>query len=440
MRKYLALAAVLALAACGGGGGGSATTPTTPSNPGGGGPTTSSKLVTPTFILKIPARGSKAKWAKSKSRSPKYISANTLSVVITLTATSNAAGTSLSGNPAETDVNGTSGLSCTAGCTVNGPPSPPGTNSYKIQTFDTAGGTGNELNAGQLNNVTIAAGQQNSETVTLGAIPASLQISTLPTTWDAGTQSQTTTLTVAAADASGLTIPTGASPNVFYVDGNGNAASVTVTDPDTNAHGTCVASSGTSTCTGGASTLVTFTGPDGSAVFDYDGLAENPVTLTASNGTATSGTASFQPSLNAPAFNAGAPGDLPNGVALTSGPEIDLFATTGTGSTGTEYFTESGWTNSPYNHALTQAAGTCLSGTGYVATALSQFATMSVGTNDTSNGTPITATALASSPVAGSCADTVSDGLTSNSTDGSIALTVTYTTSSIGASAKHRAH
>jgi hypothetical protein len=382
-------------------------------------------LVTPTFILKIPARGAHS----SKARHPQYISGATLSVVITLTATSNPVGTSLAGNPATTNVNGSSGTACTSGCAVNGPPSPPGTNSYKIQTFDATNGTGNELNAGQLNNVTITAGQANSETVTLGAIPVALSLSNVPLpgagSFAAGTQGLSTAISVIATDAHGDTIPTSQSPAVFYVDANGAPISVTVSDPDTNAHGSCIVASGTSTCTSGAPTSGTVAGPDGTLSLAYDGVAENPVTITASASTATSGTASFQPNLNAPAFNSSQA--TPSGVALTGSAEIDLFTLSGIGSTGSESFTELGWTGSPYGHALS------IIGT----PACTSIATVSAGSNDTTNGTPFTATVVAS-PSAGLCTATIGDGLSSNTTDSTSSLTVTYTTSGITANGKHR--
>jgi hypothetical protein len=282
---------------------------------------------------------------------------------------------------------------------VNGPPSPPGTDSFLIVTYDNnVPASGHALNAAQLNNVTITAGQTNPQSVVLGAIPATLSVSGVPTgvgALTAGTQSQTATVSVVAVDAAGVTIPTGHSPAVFYVDATGAAINVTLTDPDTNQHGSCVINTGTSTCTGGAGTSVTFAGPDDTKVLAYDGLAENPVTLTASASTATNGTASFEPKLNAPVFN-GAQATPSPAVAQSGSAEIDLFATSGIGSTGTESFTESGWTNSVYNHALTFAnTGACAAGAG-LATAMSQIATISVGTNSATNGTPITATVVGS--------------------------------------------
>lgn len=427
MRKILTLAVVVALAGCGGGGGGnSAPAPTSPTTA----PVTSSKLVTPMFIIKIPARGK----SSGKARRPQYISTSTLSVSIALTADS--AGITpgtLANNPAVTNV---AAGSCTGGCSVAGPPSPPGTDSFTVVTYDTNGAAGSALNAGQLNNVTITAGQANSETITLGAIPATLSLSNVPApgagSFTAGTQGQSTAISVIADDADSNVIPTSQSPAVFYVDATGAPISVTVSDPDTNAHGSCIVPSGSSTCVTGAATSGTVSGPDGTLSLAYDGLAEIPVTITATASTATSGTAPFQPNLNAPAFNSSQA--TPSGVALTSSAEIDLFNTSGTGSAGSESFTESGWTNSPYAHALTIVATPACTLGGPLSTTI---ATVAAGTNSTTNGTPFSA-AVVGSPTAGSCPVTVGDGLSGNTTDGSATLTVTYTTSGITANSKHR--
>jgi hypothetical protein len=425
MRKILSLFAVLALAACGGGGG---TTPSAPSQPVA--PPTSAPqngYVTPQFTLRIPARTGSA-----KGRTPQYVSSATLSVVITLTADSvGIAPTSIAGNPATTTI---AAGSCTTGCTVNGPPTPPGTDSFLVVTYDNAvPASGHAINAAQLNNVTVTAGASNVQSITLGAIPATLTIATLPT-WNAGTQSQTQAVTVTAKDGHGDTIPTGQTTPVKYADASGNPITISISDPDTTQHGTCVTAAGPSACVTGAATSVSYTGPDDSKAFNYDGLAENPVTLTASATGATNGTAPFQPNLNAPAFNSSQA--TPAGVALTGSPEIDMFAPTGIGSTGSESFTESGWTGTPYNHALTFANTGACAVTG-LATSMSQIASISVGPNSTTNGTPFTATVVGS-PTAGSCPSTISDGLTSNLTDGSVALTVTYTTSSVNTNSRRR--
>ncbi len=430
MRTFLSLAIVMALAGCGGGGGGSAPTPqqqqpaptSAPVAPQG-------NYVTPTFTLKIPARSNSA-----KGRTPKYVSSATLSVVITLTADSvGIVAGSIPNNPATTPI---AAGTCSSGCTVSGPPSPPGTDSFTIVTYDNATpASGHALNAAQKNSVPITQGANNAETVTLGAIPATLTaISNAPTNvFNAGTQAQTDFVSVIANDAAGNTIPTSQSPAVTYVDATGAPVSITIADPDANAYGTCVESGGgTTPCTSGAGTSVTLAGPDSGATVRYDGLAENPVTLTASAPGVTSITASIQPNLNAPVFNGTVA--TPSGVALPGSAEIDLFNTSGIGSTGTESFTESGWTNSPYGQALlVTATPSCTS-----AGPLSSFAAVSAGSNSTTNGTPFTATESGATPTAGACPVTVGDGLSTNSTDGSATLTVTYTTSSIGASSKHR--
>jgi len=439
MRKILSLVAVLALAACGGGGGSAPTSPPPPAQPTAA---PSGNLVTPQFTIVVPSKKS-----SGTQRKPNYVSSGTLSVQITLTADSIGIPTNtISGNPATTTI--ASG-SCNSGCNVSGPPSPPGTDSYLIVTYDNAvPASGNALNAGKITGVTITAGQNNPESVILGAIPNTLSIVGVPTggtALTAGTQSQHATISVSASDASNTPIPTGATPNVFYVDATGALLNVTVSDPDTNPHGSCVVASGTSTCTGAALTSITFGGPDATGVLAYDGLAENPVTLTASATTATSATASFQPKLNAPAFVSAQATPAP--VALTSKAEVDLFATSGIGSTGSESFSESGWTDSVYNHALISATtAACTSGAGLAAT-MADIATISVGANSTTTGTPFTATVILDipngKPKPGSCPATISDGLGtstggSNTTGGSATLTVTYTTSSIGASSKHR--
>jgi hypothetical protein len=420
MRKILTFAAALALAGCGGGGGGSASTPQSPTAPATTAPVPSGKYVTPTFFLRIPPRQTSA-----KGRSPRYVSSATLSVVITLTADSTGVDpATIGGNPAMTQV---SSGQCSSGCVVNGPPTPPGSDSFRVVTYDNATpANGNAINAGQANNQTITVGQDNPITITLGGIPKTLALSNVPTNFfNAGTTHQTDFVSVIAYDADGSMIPTSQSPAVKYADATGAPLSITISDPDTNAYGTCVETPpANTTCSGGAATSAGMPGPDIGVTVRYDGLAENPVVITASAPGATNDTATITPNLNAPQFNSSQA--TPSGVALTTSAEIDLFATSGLGSTGSESFTESGWTNAPYNHALTVDAGTCPA-----------FETIGAGTNSTTNGTPITAT-VTGTPTANSCTATVSDGLTSNTTGTTTGLTVTYTTMSTTVDGKGR--
>ncbi len=345
MRKILTFAAVLALAGCGGGGGAAAAPRRRRRARSRRNADRAAEQLRPAAVLH---QSSAAHERESRAR--RSTSASTIqSIKIALTADSNGVpvGT-IGGNPAETDINF---ASCGGGCVVNGPPSPPGTDSFTVVTYDATGAAGNALNAGQLNNVAITAGQSNPETITLGAIPASLAISNVPYgvgSLAAGTTGQTTAISVIAKDADGNTIPTGQSPAVYYVDATGAAINVTVSRSgherarlvrhrqryvdvhERRRNVGHVLGSGHHEAT----RVRRSRGEPGNA----HRLREHG---------ATSGTAVFEPVLNAPVFN-GTPA-TPSGVAENGSPEIDLFATTLVGSTGTEYFTESGWTNSPYN-------------------------------------------------------------------------------------------
>jgi hypothetical protein len=68
--------------------------------------------------------------------------------------------------------------------------------------------------------------------------------------------------------------------------------------------------------------------------------------------------------------------------------------------------------------------------------ACSAFATLSTGTNDTTHGTPFTASAILS-PVAGICTITVTDNLT-DQPNALPTFKVTYTTSTIPVQSKYR--
>ena len=107
---------------------------------------------------------------------------------------------------------------------------------------------------------------------------------------------------------------------------------------------------------------------------------------------------------------------------------IDLFTTDNTstvGYSGTEGYHEDGYTDSPYNKVLTTINGT------------SCAAFASLGAANVSNDTVFTATAT--SNTAGTCTRVVSDGLAAaNHGAGGPQFVVTYTTSSVNASSKHR--
>jgi hypothetical protein len=163
------------------------------------------------------------------------------------------------------------------------------------------------------------------------------------------------------------------------------------------------------------------------ATLTYNGLAEDPVTLTSSASGVTgpnSGAATFTPTLHAITHTTGG-----NSASAGSPVGIDLFTNDNAstvGYSGTEGYHEDGYTDSPYNKVLTTIAGT----------SCAAFAT--IGAANASNDTVFTATAIAS-PVAGTCTRVVSDGLAAaNHGTGGPQFVVTYTTSSVNASSKHR--
>jgi hypothetical protein len=389
----LALTAAFSIAACSGGGGGS-TPVITPTN------SPQSNLVTPTFFIIVPLAPS------AHARKPQVVSSSTQSITVTLTLVNG-------GAPAVTPTSVTtniSGASCSSGCTVNGPPSPPGVpDTYQVTTYDAQNGGGNALDQGSVT-FTPTAGQNNVANLTLNGIPYSVTITGVPTTWQADTSGQTQALTVTVKDHAGATI-TGTYAN-----------QVVITDPDTqltngttltgtNVDGSCVSDS----CVDMKTSTDTIT-------FNYGGLAENPVTLASSGtGLGTAGTATFTPLLNAIAYSSGP-------TSAAGGKGVDLFTTNSSatlGYSGTEAYSEAGFTDSPYNMQLS------VTGTG----ACSGFATVSRGAN-ASGATPFTATTT-STPSAGSCTLTVTDSLT-DQTNALPTFVVTYTISSLSGSSKYR--
>ena len=396
----VALIAAASVAACAGGGGGGTSPIITPTSA----PTTptQSNLVTSQFVIVVPSGTS------AGARKPQFVSSASLSITITLT--NPPAGLS----PASVATN-ISGSTCTVAtpCIVNGPPSPPGVaDTFQLTTFAAAGGAGNALDSGSVTFTPIAGQANTAPTITMQGIPFSITISGVPTNFNANTASQTANLTVTVKDHSGQTI-TGTYANP-----------VRITDPDaettngTNLTGTHVGASCTNSCVDLQTNTDTIT-------LNYGGLAENPVVF-ASSATGVSGgnagTATFTPILQAIVKDNGP-------TTLLGGDGIDLF-TNNDGSTvgysGTEQYKEPGFTNSPYDKTLS------ITGVG----ACSAFATLSTGTNDTTHGTPFTASAILS-PVAGICTITVTDNLT-DQPNALPTFKVTYTTSTIPVQSKYR--
>jgi hypothetical protein len=416
MRKILSLFAVLALAACGGGGGG--TTSNTPAPPITA-PTNAPQgaLVTPQFTIVVPSKSSSSSQRlPNGARKPSFVSSAAASVTITLVSV----GGSTTGLPTPTSVTSNiSGATCTVAtpCVVNGPPSPPGqVDVYSIVTFDTAGGTGNQLDTGSAS-FTPVAGQNNVTSVTLMGIPDSVGITPL-TSQSVDAPGQTQVVGVTVYDHANQTI-TGTYANV-----------VRITDPDPATYGASVKGTfltGTHQGSGCTTSCVDLQTSTDTVTLTYNGLAEDPVMLTSSVLTGSLslyGAATFTPTLAAITHTTGG-----NSAAAGNPVGIDLFTndnTSPSGYTGTEGYHENGYTDSPYSKVLTTNNGS----------ACTAFATL--GAANVSNDTVFTATAIAA-PAAGLCTRVVSDGLAAAGHGaGGPQFVVTYTTSQVSGSSKIR--
>ncbi|HEY6235411.1 MAG TPA: hypothetical protein VIW69_09950 [Candidatus Elarobacter sp.] len=411
MRKILTLLAMMALAGCGGGGGASTAPNPNPQPiqtiaPQG-------NLVTPTFTLNI---GSKT--GSSNSRDPQYVDAtNSKSVSITLVST-NGVPTTVT-NPTVT-----TNITPPCACTVPGPPSPPGTDRYTVTVFDTNGGAGNALSTAT-KDFTIVAGSANTGLgIVLFGIVKSITIGA-PAAPNAGTTPADAALTVTAKNAAGGTI-TGTygdnSTGAAYIGNLAlNGTPVTVTINETNANGaTLVASGG---ATQNSTTSVTLHNDSDGVKLHYAGLAENQKKITAAATGSTNGTTNFQPTLQA--------------ITPASGTEIDLYVdstTGGTGSTGSQTFTEAGFTGAPYNQSFTWT----FTPTATFVTPCSQIATITPASGTGGGVFTATAPAAATPPAAGSCDLVINDNLTQGGHVATAKTVVTYTTSSVSASKHNR--
>jgi hypothetical protein len=418
MRKIFALLAMMAVAGCGGGGGAN-TAPIQPLQPVATNAPVQGALVTPTFTLNF---GTKP--GSSTSRDPKYIDGtNTLSVKITLVST-NGTPTTVTNPSVTTDVNGASPTACNPTCTIPGPPSPPGTDRYTVTTYN-ATGAGGAILSTATKDFTITAGSANTGlAITLFGVVKSFSVSGA-TSPNAGTTPADATLTVNALNASGGTI-TGTygdnSTGAGYITGGGlNGTPVTITVDETNNLGaTLVAGGSTPGATQNSTTSVTLHNNTDTVKLHYAGLAENVKTFTVTATGATTNTSmTFQPVLQA--------------ITPSSGTEIDLYVdstTGGTGSSGTSTFTEAGFTG-----AYAQNFSSTFTMTSGFSTACSSIASIS---QSPAGVFTVTAPTAATPPAAGSCDLTINDNLTQAGHTSTAKTVVTYTTSSVSASSKHR--
>jgi hypothetical protein len=411
MRKILTVLAMMALAGCGGGG--ANTAPFQPIQPIATNPP-AGDLVTPSFTLNL-GRNT----GSSTSRDPKYIDGvNTLSVKITLVS-NNGTPTTVTNPSVTTNVNGASGTPCNPTCTIPGPPSPPGTDRYTVTTYNATGGGAAALSTAT-KDFTIVAGSANTGlAITLFGVVKSFSAIGGFTSPNAGTTPADTTLTVTALNASGGTITGTYGDNI--TGGGLNGTPVTVTINETNALGATLVAGGAATQN--STTSVTLKSSTDSVKLHYAGLAENVKVITVAAAGATNQTANFQPTLQP--------------ITPASGTEIDLYVpgdVGGTGSSGTQTFTEAGFTGATYQ----QSFAFTFTMTATFSTPCTQIATISQGTGTNVGQFTATAATAATPPAAGSCDLTINDNLTQGGHTSTAVTKVTYTTSSVSASAKHR--
>jgi hypothetical protein len=337
---------------------------------------------------------------------PHYIPGSAASITITL----NTVNGSTPPNGLATSTN-SSLTSCSGGCTVVGPYSPPGSDNFTVTIFGGPVGNPGPALATAAKTFTIVAGTANNFSITLAGVPAQFALQGTAPSATANTVLSATALPIEVEDADGDVI-TGT-----------YSTPVTITDPDTTSLTACGGLCGSALEVGGSAaskTAVLASSTDASNVtISYGGMDIAPAALTASTsaGALTAvGSVTFAPTVASISYS----GPL-NG---SSQPEIDLYAplSGGTGSTGSFTDSQSGWTNAPYNQSIGES-DTCDSAGNTIATYAQTTGT---------NGTAWTATAIAS-PVAGTCTATLTGG-----GGATLAVKTTYTSGSIGVNVAHR--
>jgi hypothetical protein len=288
---------------------------------------------------------------------------------------------------------------CTAGCTVAGPQSPPGSDVFQLSIYDKTGATGNVLATGKTTATVTVAKANVIAAAALPKIPKFLLFGAIPTGAAGTVFNHALTLSVQDIDHANITSGTFSVP-------------VVVTDNDTSTitQGTALSLNG-----GASARSVSVLNATSTLAFKYGGLAIPTVTLTAAASGATSASGKFTPSVTAMVYT---------GPKTGSTPEIDLYnpASGQPGFSGSFTLSQTGWSGGSYGrffaYTLGGASNNCSSFT------ISAASGTAVG---------YTASVKNSSSVAGTCVMSLTGA------PGSVALTVilTYTTGSIGINAKH---
>jgi hypothetical protein len=284
---------------------------------------------------------------------------------------------------------------CTSGCTIAGPQTPPGSDAFSVAIYDGALATGKRLAYTATNaTLTVTAAKANALTVPqMVKVVTKFGVVISPTGGTAGTASSAK-VTVSGTDPDAKVIAAGSK----------FAVPATLRDSDTTATRTVA---------------TTLTGP-GSTTLAYNGLAILPATITAFGTGVTSGTAVYTPVLSNIVYTS------TSATAKTTSAEVDLYATSGTGSTGAFTATQKGWVPTPsgvspvktFTFTTGGSANNCAS---------SYAITPTPGSSAYSYA--IVAKAGA---VAGRCTMTIAGGAGKT-----LPVLLTFTTSTIGINAKH---
>jgi hypothetical protein len=391
--RILATAGLFALSACGASSGSSL-----PSAGQAAGPMTQAaaaaadmarrKFGRLTFNFQLPAKEHRAPHGRL---SPNFIPVHTASVSITIDSVN---GGSPPAGLAKTKTTAITQAACNPACVVSGPASPPGSDGFTVTVKDESG---NALSRASKTFIIKTGIANNSGSITLLGVPASFSITGIPLTGTVavGTSSQ---IALHVLDAAGDTITGTYSKPVTVTDSDASGATgLTLNNAPTPQTSVQV--------TKNTDTLETF----------YSGLAIVPAVFTAHADGATNGVVTFTPSIINPASVCKAAGTGSDTTpCATPGPQINLYAAAGTGSTAAFSASQPGWQSANFHRTFTQS-NTCAG----------------VATISTPDNVTFTA-AAAGATTATTCHVTITGGA-----NASIDVPITFTTSSIGISSRH---
>lgn len=295
---------------------------------------------------------------------------------------------------------------CANGCSVGGPSSPPGSDAFTLTLYDAVAGGGNAVAMGSVT-ISVHVGLDNQANVTMNGVPKTFAlVGTMP------------------AGTGGTAFASAASLAIDVEDADGDvivgtyAQSVTVTDTDaaslTLASGLTLTGAGGSCAAPATAVVLTSSTDSGNAALCYGGLDIVPAAIqsTTSLMTTPATIGSFAPVVQNVAYT----GTLNSSNA----PEVDLWVPSGpSGGIGSfSSWTDSqlGWTNAPYDKALSEQDNCNGGGT---AVATFQGSGAPAGTAWQSNAV--------ASPSPGTCTFTLTGG-----GGAQLKVTTTYTTTSYG--------